>query len=248
MKTFLGIRTVTSFNKQQQELDRYSEYLAVSKRTGIRSAPLRGLGLGVLPFILYMVFALGFWYGGKLIVEEDWKVGEMFTCLLAIFIGTFALSLVGTNVDYFTQGIVAANEVYSIIDRVPDIDKDSTSGWTCHDNFKPEISFENVNFHYPTREEDKILTDFTLSVKPGQTVALVGESGSGKSTVVKLIQRYYDHLEGTIKVSNKDIRKIHLKSLRSKIGVVNQAPVLFNMTVRQNILMGKLDARLDLKF
>lgn len=241
-EVFAGIRTVTSFNKQQQESDRYKKHLAESKRTGIKYAPIRGLGLGILPFTLYGIFALGFWYGGKLIVEEDWNVGEMFTCLLAVFIGTFALSLVGTNVDYFTQGIAAATDVYSIIDRAPPIDKDSTAGVKCGDDFKPEIRFKNVHFRYPTRQEDIILDGFTLNVKQGQTVALVGESGSGKSTVVKLIQRYYEHGDGEITISNHDIRDIRLKSLRSRIGVVNQEPILFNMTVRENILMGKLNA------
>ena len=241
-EVFAGIRTVTSFNKQKYEADRYLTHLAVSKETGIKYAPIRGLGLGVLPFTLYGIFALGFWYGGKLIVEENWNVGEMFTCLLAVFIGTFALSLVGTNVDYFTQGVAAATDIYEIVDRVPPIDKDSASGYICGENFKPEISFKDVHFRYPTRQDDIILNGFTLSVKPGQTVALVGESGSGKSTVVKLIQRFYEHNEGQILVSSNNIREIKLKSLRSRIGVVNQEPILFNLTVKENILMGKLDA------
>ena len=209
-----GIRTVTALNKQQHEIDRYTTPLETSKKSGIKNAPLRGFGMGLLPFTLYGVFALGFWYGGKLIIEENWNVGEMFTCLLAVFIGTFALSLVGTNMDYFTQGITAAQDIYSIIDRQPPIDKDSRRGVVFDDQFKAEINFDKVYFRYPSRPDDPILTSFTLKVKPGQTVALVGESGSGKSTVIKLIQRYYEYDQGTLDISANSIRDVRLDSLR----------------------------------
>ena len=96
-EVFTGIRTVTAFNKQEESCERYYQKLIHSKRIGIKYAPLKGFGLGALPLVLYGVFALGFWYGGKLIIEEDWAVGEMMTCLLAIFIGTFSLALIGNN-------------------------------------------------------------------------------------------------------------------------------------------------------
>lgn len=142
-----------------------------------------------------------------------------------------------TNLSAVSSACGAAYKVFEIIDKVPDIDADSTSGLSP-DNAKGSIEFRNVNFKYPTRPDLTVLKDLNLKINPGQTVAFVGPSGSGKSTTIQLVQRFYDTLSGQVILDGHDIKELNVKWLRQQIGVVSQEPVLFNMTVRQNLLMG----------
>jgi ABC-type multidrug transport system fused ATPase/permease subunit len=101
------------------------------------------------------------------------------------------------------------------------------------------VEFENVEFNYPSRKDIRILDKLSLKIRPGQTVALVGTSGCGKSTCVQLIQRFYDVLEGSVKIDGRDVRNLNLNWLRSQLGVVNQEPVLFGTSIIENIRFGR---------
>lgn len=101
------------------------------------------------------------------------------------------------------------------------------------------MEFENVEFNYPSRKDIRILDKLCLRIRPGQTVALVGTSGCGKSTCVQLIQRFYDVLEGSVKIDGRDVRNLNLNWLRSQLGVVNQEPVLFGTSIIENIRFGR---------
>lgn len=131
-----------------------------------------------------------------------------------------------------------------VIKRVPRIDSDSTEGQIL-DNVAGEVEFKNVEFAYPSRQESIILKGFSLRIPAGKTVALVGGSGSGKSTVVALMQRFYDPLAGEILVDGVAIDKIQLKWLRSQMGLVSQEPALFATTIKENILFGKETADME---
>ena len=141
------------------------------------------------------------------------------------------------NLSAVSSARGAAYKVYQIIDRVPEIDIDSTSGLTPN-KVVGAIEFTNVNFKYPTRPDLTILKDLSLKISPGMTVAFVGPSGSGKSTTIQLVQRFYDALSGEVTLDGNNVKDLNVKWLRQQIGVVSQEPVLFNMTVRQNLLMG----------
>lgn len=130
----------------------------------------------------------------------------------------------------------AANSIFALLDRPSKIDS-SSSGATLKE-VKGHIQFHHVSFSYPTRPSVQIFQDFCLSVKPGQTVALVGESGSGKSTVISLVERFYDPDLGHVLLDGVDIRKLRLKWLRQQIGLVSQDPALFNVSIRDNITYG----------
>lgn len=243
-ETFSGIRTVSSFGQERHQISRYFSSLILSKRIGIKFAPLKGVGMGALPACVYAMFAFGFWYGGELIQYDGWSVGEMLSCLLCVLIGTMCFSICLTNVEYFTTGVVAAEKLYHLIDRQSEIDSENLSGLPITTNFETSIEFKNLNFSYPTREK-KVLNNFSLSVRSGQTVALCGDSGSGKSTVIQLLQRFYKYSSGSIKISGTSIEKFCIRDLRQQIGVVNQEPVLFNTTIRQNIKLGNPNATED---
>src|SRR5258708_3544465 len=131
----------------------------------------------------------------------------------------------------------AAAKLYATIERVPDIDSANLGG------LKPkrvtgEITFEDVKFSYPSRANVPILKGINITFPAGKTTALVGASGSGKSTIVSLIERFYDPLDGSVKLDGTDLRELNVKWLRSQIGLVSQEPVLFATTIRDNVAHG----------
>ncbi|CAG8600245.1 9961_t:CDS:10, partial [Acaulospora colombiana] len=129
--------------------------------------------------------------------------------------------------------------LFYVIDRVPTIDSSSSSGEKLtKSSVKGRLEFKNIDFYYPSRPDVQILKNFNLEIEPGQTVALVGSSGSGKSTIIGLLERFYNPAKGTILLDGEDIRNINIKSLRTQIGLVGQEPILFPESIRQNIEWG----------
>lgn len=128
--------------------------------------------------------------------------------------------------------------MFKTIDRQPDIDIYDTTGITL-DDIKADVELKDVYFSYPTRPEHLVFDGFSLRVPSGITMALVGESGSGKSTVISLVERFYDPHAGEVLIDGVDIKRMKLTWIREKIGLVSQEPVLFSTTIRENIAFGK---------
>ena len=135
----------------------------------------------------------------------------------------------------------AAKLFFEAADRTPKIEVFAEDGQTLP-SVKGDIEIKDVVFAYPTAADHLVCNGYTLSIKAGQTVALSGASGSGKSTIIQLIERFYDPLEGSITLDGVDIKKLNVKWLRSQLGLVSQEPVLFQGTVADNICYGKFDA------
>lgn len=131
-----------------------------------------------------------------------------------------------------------------MIDREPAIDTDDKKGKALS-YVRGEIQFKGVHFSYPSRPDTAVLQGLDLTVPAGRTVGLVGGSGSGKSTIVSLLQRFYDPIEGEILLDGYKINRLHLKWLRSQMGLVNQEPVLFATSIKENILFGKEGASIE---
>jgi ATP-binding cassette subfamily B (MDR/TAP) protein 1 len=148
------------------------------------------------------------------------------------------------ELKHFIEASVAATRILERINRVPQINDDDPEGLVL-DQVRGELEFESVRFVYPSRPNMTILKDFNLQIPAGQTIALVGSSGSGKSTAIALVQRFYDASEGTVKIYGVDIKKLKLKSIRSKMGLVSQDHALFGTSIKENILFGKPDATMD---
>jgi ATP-binding cassette subfamily B (MDR/TAP) protein 1 len=148
------------------------------------------------------------------------------------------------ELKHFIEASVAATRILERINRVPQINDDDPEGLVL-DQVRGELEFESVRFVYPSRPNMTILKDFNLQIPAGQTIALVGSSGSGKSTAIALVQRFYDATEGTVKIDGVDIKKLKLKSIRSKMGLVSQDHALFGTSIKENILFGKPDATMD---
>jgi ATP-binding cassette, subfamily B (MDR/TAP), member 1 len=141
----------------------------------------------------------------------------------------------------FAGGQAAAYKMFETINREPEIDAYSATGRKL-DDIQGDIEFRDVYFSYPTRPDEQVFRDFSLAIQSGTTVALVGQSGSGKSTVISLIERFYDPQLGQVLIDGLDVKEFQLRWIRSKIGLVSQEPVLFAASIRENIAYGKDNA------
>uniref|UniRef100_A0A8C5FRD0 ATP-binding cassette, sub-family B (MDR/TAP), member 4 n=1 Tax=Gadus morhua TaxID=8049 RepID=A0A8C5FRD0_GADMO len=240
-----AIRTVFAFNGQDKEISRYSKNLEDAKRMGIKKAVSTNIAMGFTFLIIYLSYALAFWYGSTLVLSEEYTIGTVlivfFTLLIGVFftvlIGAFSLGQTTPNFQAFASARGAAHKVYNIIDNTPSIDSYSESGLRP-DSIRGDIEFRNIHFNYPSRSDVKVLNNLSLSVKTGQTIALVGSSGCGKSTTIQLLQRFYDPQEGSVHIDGHDVRSLNVRFLREKIGVVSQEPILFATTITENIRYG----------
>ncbi|KAI9533317.1 Multidrug resistance protein 1 [Dissostichus eleginoides] len=235
-----AIRTVFAFNGQDREIKRYNKNLEDAKNMGIKKATSANFSMGLTFLLIYLSYALAFWYGSTLVLSNEYTIGSVLTVFFTVLIGAFAVGQTSPNLQTFASARGAAYKVYSIIDHKPAIDSYSEAGFKP-DSIKGNIEFKNIRFSYPSRPDIQVLNDLSLSVKSGQTIALVGSSGCGKSTTIQLLQRFYDPQEGSVTIDGHDIRSLNTRYLREMIGVVSQEPVLFATTIAENIRYGRLD-------
>ena len=260
-----SIRTVVSFGAETFELGRYSTYLGESKKSGIQIGLQIGISLGVVMMVTFFSYALTFWFGSYLIdngitnniTGQPWKGSEVIVVFFSVLMGTFGLGQIGPSISAFAEGTAALRLLIETIETQSSIEpsllrkrKDGTlvcvKSWTNGNlppyeplNFTIEsITLENVVFRYPTRPEVTVLKNLSLSIQGGQKVALVGESGSGKSTIISLLERFYDPEEGIVRINGTDIRELDPRSLRTLFGYVGQEPVMFATSIKGNLTYG----------
>uniref|UniRef100_A0A3B3YZG8 ATP-binding cassette, sub-family B (MDR/TAP), member 4 n=1 Tax=Poecilia mexicana TaxID=48701 RepID=A0A3B3YZG8_9TELE len=235
-----AVRTVYAFSGQKKEIARYHKNLEDAKSMGIRKAISANIAMGFTFLMIYLSYALAFWYGSTLIINNEYTIGSVLTVFFVVVIGVFAMGQTSPNIQTFASARGAAYKVYSIIDHNPTIDSYSQTGFKP-DFIKGNIEFKDIDFTYPSRPDVKILDEMCLSVSSGQTMALVGSSGCGKSTTIQLLQRFYDPQEGCVSIDGHDIRSLNVSYLRGMIGVVSQEPILFATTITENIRYGRPD-------
>nr|GLL17849.1 ABC transporter B family member 19-like [Ipomoea trifida] len=236
-----SIRTVISFVAEDYVAARYSDLLEGSVPFGARLGFAKGAGLGIIYLVTYATWALAFWYGSLLVAKHEIKGGEAIACFFGVNVGSRGLALALNYYAQFSQGTVAAGRVFEVINRVPEIDPYSKEGRSLS-SIRGKVEFKSVTFAYPSRPTVQILRSLNLAFPASKTSALVGSSGSGKSTIFALIERFYDPVQGFIKLDGHDIRTLQVKWLRTQIGMVGQEPVLFGTTILENIMMGKENA------
>ncbi|XP_015709329.1 ATP-binding cassette sub-family B member 5 isoform X3 [Coturnix japonica] len=237
-----AIRTVVAFNGQQKALAKYDTNLEAARRVGVKKSITTNTSLGVSQFLIFGSYALAFWYGTKLTVEEpdNYNIGRVLIVFFSVLIGAFSLGQAAPNLESVANARGAAYEVYQIINKKRLIDSSSKEGYKP-EKLKGEIEFRNIHFSYPSRPDITILKGLNLKVQTGKTIALVGASGCGKSTTVQLLQRFYDPDQGEVTLDGRDIRTLNVKWLRENIGIVSQEPVLFATTIAENIRYGRED-------
>jgi len=141
-----------------------------------------------------------------------------------------------------THGRGAAGKLFATIDRIPAIDSASPKG-SKPETVTGEITLEDVRFHYPSRPTVQILKGLSITFHAGKTAALVGASGSGKSTIISLVERFYDPTSGVVKLDGVDLKDLNIKWLRSQIGLVSQEPTLFATTIKGNVAHGLIGTK-----
>ncbi|KAF1755254.1 hypothetical protein GCK72_021823 [Caenorhabditis remanei] len=235
-----SIRTVIAFNGQEYECKRYEDALAHGKKTGIKKSFLIGAGLASFFVIIYASYCLAFWVGTNYVYSGRLQSGTVLTVFFSVMMGSMALGQAGQQFATIGTALGAAASLYEVIDRVPEIDAYSERGVTP-EKVSGRIKIQNLEFTYPTRPDVQILKDVSLEAQPGQTIALVGSSGCGKSTIIQLLQRFYNPDAGKIYIDDIAIEDFNIKYLRQLVGVVSQEPNLFNTSIEQNIRYGRAD-------
>lgn len=243
-----AVRTVVSFGGEKREIARFKMQVEKSWTGGVRSRSIAGAGMGYVWLVMFASYALAFYAGMRLRYDEVkaaggevYSIGTILVVFFAILTGGFSIGQIPPGFICISKGRVSGARMFHIIKsrsviqcRAEDIRKEIKS--------IDSLELKEVHFAYPARPEMKVLQGLTLNIEKGQKVAVVGESGSGKSTVMALLERFYDPLVGAVLVNGIDLRGIAVKSYRKQIGYVGQEPVLFATSVKENILQGCMTA------
>lgn len=247
-----NMRTVAAFGGEGKATAAFDKLVTKAKTVGVRSAHASGINMGAMMAIMFLSYALGFWYGGKMVTDADrlhnswtnepWTGGDVMATFFAALMGGMMAGQMGPTFAALLAARGAGGKMYSIVDTVPSIDPASTAGKEPPASGMGEIEFKGAAFRYPSRADVPLFDNLNLLIPGGKTTALVGESGSGKSTVMALIQRFYDLDRGNVTIDGLDLKDIKLPWLRKTLGLVSQEPVLFATSIMDNIRYGRLDA------
>lgn len=243
-ETLAGLKVVKSYNSEENFRSKFNNSIQRLFKLSNSIGRKNNLSSPLSEFMGIVVIAILLWYGGNMVLVGKLADGS------PILEGAHFLAYMGLAYNILTPakaiskasyqvktGLAAAERVFdvlevenTIIDKPEAIQKNA---------FEESITLEKINFKY---EEENVLKNFSLKVPKGKTVALVGQSGSGKSTIANLLTRFYDVQQGSVKIDNIDIKDIKLESLRNLMGLVTQDSILFNDTIKNNILIGKQNA------
>ncbi|KAK9113579.1 hypothetical protein Syun_020376 [Stephania yunnanensis] len=239
-----SIRTVFSYVGEHQTQEKFSQALQISTELGVKQGLVKGLLIGSMG-MMYATWAFQSWVGSILVTERGDKGGPVFIAEVCVILGGLSVLSALPNITFFAEATSTASKIFKMIDQIPIIDAEDEKG-KVPKHVRGEIVFKRVTFNYPSRPDAMVLDELNLQVPTGSTVGLVGGSGSGKSTVIALLQRFYDPVKGDIFLDGNKISKLQLKWLRSQMGLVNQQPILFATSIKENILFGKEGASMDL--
>jgi ABC-type multidrug transport system fused ATPase/permease subunit len=237
-----SFRTVRACDAEIREYQSYKGTLFDVHDVVVQSALLHGLKGFAATLIHWGMASFILYYMGTHAVAGDCEPGAIVTIMSIIHNWATAFSAIFSEINEFKKSNVAAAKVLHILEREPAVKLDV--GQRLVERVTGKIEFIDVGFRYPTRN-DWALHGLSFSIEPGETVAIVGESGCGKSTTLQLIQRFYDASEGQILIDGMDIRDVSPIDLRTQIAIVPQSPVMFSLSVKDNIKFGKPKASRD---
>lgn len=237
-ETLSGLKIVKSYNAELTFKTRFSKtadnILVLLNKIGLKN----NLAGPFSEFLGIITIAILLWYGGRLVLIDQVIEGTTFIGFMALAYGILTPAKAISKASYRVKnGIAAADRVFEILQNENSM-PDAKNAESLTD-FKTSIELNNVSFKYG---DDYVLKDFSMRVKKGETVALVGQSGSGKSTIANLLTRFYDVNEGHILIDGQDIKQLTKESLRNLIGLVTQDSILFNNSIKNNLLIGDENA------
>lgn len=237
-----SIRNAVAFGTQEKLARQYDIHLQEAAKWGLKLKFVLGFMIAAMMCILYLNYGLAFWQGSRYIVSGEIKVSSVITILLAIMIGAFSLSNVAPNTQAFGTSVAAAAKIYSTIDRISPLDPMSEVGEKL-ERVQGRVELVGIKHIYPSRPEVVVMQDVSLVVPAGKTTALVGASGSGKSTIVGLVERFYEPVGGQVLLDGHDISTLNLRWLRQQVSLVSQEPTLFSTTILGNIRHGLIGTK-----
>jgi ATP-binding cassette subfamily B protein len=229
-----GIGVAKTFRREQMIYEEFEDVNNKAYDVNLKTGFTFGSIFPILETLSGLGTAAIVWYGVSLSQNQLLSAGEWYLFIQGMQLFWFPLTSIASFWSQFQLGLAAGERVFALLDAESKVAQtDDKKIETVHG----EITFEHVTFHYV--EGEQVLEDFTLTIKPGETLALVGHTGSGKSSITKLITRFYEFQSGRILVDGQDIRTLDLHAYRSKVGVVTQTPFLFDGTVIDNVRYGK---------
>ncbi|KAK7204062.1 ABC multidrug transporter Mdr1 [Myxozyma melibiosi] len=236
------VRTVATLTMEKKIIDEYHTDLVRQGRKMRASSLKSSILYGTAQSTQFIVMGLGFWWGSRFVKSG---VYQPFNFYAAYMSSIFAGQNAGVAFSYAAEmgkAKSAAISIKNLFDRKPEIDRWEDAGAEIDsEKVQGEIEFKDVHFRYPTRPAVPVLRGLNLKVRKGEYIALVGASGCGKSTTISLIEEFYRPLSGTILFDGKDVNSLNIGSYRSHIALVQQEPVLYAMTIKENILLGSLE-------
>ncbi|CAF0968271.1 unnamed protein product [Rotaria sordida] len=250
-EVFSSLRTVLSLNGSKFEQKRYERELHLTRWSSVRQGAIFGVFMGWLSLLTYIVYAVGLIFGSILMSYENHNTLSISDILVIVCIFSqcmYYVSFIGSFFQSFSEARGAATQVFQLIDEAQMAGINETEIWkksrSNEDSvdINGDIEFDNVNFIYPSRKGVSVLNNLNFIARAGQTTALVGLSGCGKSTCISLLLRYYEPSSGRLITNGRLSTDYDLKQLRQNIGVVSQEPILFDMSVYENIRFGKVNA------
>jgi ATP-binding cassette subfamily B (MDR/TAP) protein 1 len=217
-----SVRTVHAFEMRTQLVKKFDSFLVQAHHWGKKISPLFGILFSAEYTIIYLGNALAFWRGIHMLADgEIKKTGDVFTVLMSVVIAALSITQLAPHSIEFTRAASAAVQLYVVIDRQTAIDPMDPSGEQPTE-ITGDVELDNVVFSYPTRSDVSVLKSFSLHAPAGKVTALVGHSGSGKSTIVGLLQRWYNPTSGTIKLDGRPIESLNIAWLRRNVRLVQQ--------------------------
>ncbi|XP_075485120.1 ABC transporter B family member 20-like [Primulina tabacum] len=236
-----NIYTVVAFCAGNKVMELYRWQLQKIFKKSFLHGMAIGFAFGFSQFLLFACNALLLWYTALSVKNGYVTLSTALKEYMVFSFATFALVEPFGLAPYILKRRESLKSVFEIIDRVPKIDPDDSSALKPP-NVYGSIELKNVDFSYPTRPEVLVLSNFSLKVNGGQTVAVVGVSGSGKSTIISLIERFYDPVAGQMLLDGRDLKSYNLRWLRNHLGLVQQEPIIFSTTIRENIIYARHNA------
>lgn len=228
-----GMKILQLFTREDTEFKKFKEINERHKKGWLKTVWYNSIFFPIAELLSSITLGSIIWVGGLMVVvKTSASEGELFAFIMFVPMLFRPLNQIANKFNTLQMGMVAADRVFKVLDTDSTIDD---SGDDVADAFKGDISFKNVHFSYVEGEE--VLKGIDLDVKAGETVAIVGATGAGKSTIINLLNRFYDINEGTICIDKKNIRSFTLHSLRSQIAVVLQDVFLFADTILNNITL-----------